>query len=126
MSKRFTRGHLTFVLSDSAPVGQWAQVRIIKAAPITALLDRSLQAQLAQLYNSIITSRPLKLDDFDFDSEPQIFDDSPHALKTISAVTVGIGFSVKALSVQYLDGTCSDQHGESGGARHTFKLNHGE
>src|SRR5690349_11489293 len=40
--EQFLHANLTFILYDEVPVGQWAQARIIRTAPITALLDKGL------------------------------------------------------------------------------------
>lgn len=115
-----------FISINEVSVGQWTQTKVAKVAPVTALLDKALQAQLAQLYNSLITYPSLSLDD---DMLNDYFDDSRHALKTLSTVTVfSSKHQVRSLYLTYLDGTSSgkDEENESGVESHTFELKSGE
>lgn len=104
---------------------QWSQVRIVKAVPITDLLEGRIKAQLAELHKSLITYTPITLSGVT--SAGQSFDDASHALKTISTVTVCCDSSyLKSLLVAYRDGTQSDIHGGSGGTANVFELTTGE
>lgn len=123
-------GANTWLNSTQVPVGRWAQVRIVSAVPITALLSKELQTNISQLYNSLITYYPPTLDTFT--SGGYAFDDYFHSLKIIKSITVCCGSHVEALVhvesllVGYWDGTCSEKHGGEGGTSNTFTLNDGE
>lgn len=108
---------------STVPVGQWAQIRIAKVAPVTALLSVELQTQLSQLYSSLVTHSPPSLSGDTVGG--QCFDGSPHSLKTIKSVTVRCGAYVSSLRVTYLDGTSSAELGGPG-VNNTFDLNTGE
>lgn len=105
-------------------MGQWAQVRIVKAGSVTALLSDELQAQLLQLSSSLITYNPPTL--AGSTAGGHSFDGSRHALKTISSVTVVRDTHVNSLGVAYSDGTSFNVHGGTGGSSDMFCMDNGK
>lgn len=104
---------------------QWSQVRVLKVAPVTSLLRKEAQDQIAELYSTLLSYRPLALHGL-IHHFNKSFDGGPHGLKTISSIALRSSGHIDAMDVVYADGTRSDKQGGNGGNKHIFTLAQGQ
>ncbi|GAB1525728.1 hypothetical protein RhiTH_008893 [Rhizoctonia solani] len=105
----------------------WRQIRITKVAPTIELLPPKIQEQLLELYARRLSYVPA-ITIGPGDSSGRTYDDTPHATKQISSVTVYASDWIRSMRFTYADKTCSTKHEgtEGHGAMHEFKLVEGE
>ncbi|KAF8750855.1 hypothetical protein RHS01_09113 [Rhizoctonia solani] len=105
----------------------WRQIRITKVAPTIELLPPKIQERLLELYAKRLSYVPA-ITIGPGDSSSKTYEDTPHATKQISSVTVYTSDWIRSMRFTYADKTCSIKHeGTEGyGAVHEFKLVEGE
>lgn len=109
----------------SVPPLHWRQTRIREAVPTTRLLPIELQDQLSQLYAQRLSYTPAITRS---DSTCSTHDDTPHASRNISSITIYATGDVRSVTFSYADKMSSSKHegSEIGGSQHEFVLTDGE
>ncbi|CAE6469712.1 unnamed protein product [Rhizoctonia solani] len=109
------------------PPLEWRQIRIKEVVETIRLLPAELQVQLSQLYAQRLSYIPA-ITVGPSDSSCQTHDDTPHATKTISGVTIYSSDYVRSMKFTYADKVSYSKHegSESCGSEHEFRLTHGE
>ncbi|KAG8777034.1 hypothetical protein FRC12_000575 [Ceratobasidium sp. 428] len=98
-------------------------VRVLQAISTIDLLQEELRERLATLYACILTFDPPGLDGRD--DIHRTWDDTSHALKTMSRVITRGEKLVSGVSAEYADGSQSNAYGK-GKHEHVFSLASGE
>ncbi|CAE7203505.1 unnamed protein product [Rhizoctonia solani] len=120
-----TEDNIQAWLGKLVPAYQWEQVRIVKAVPLTRLLNNGLQSQLANLHQSLTTYCPTTTNSITLGGTS--FDGSSHASKTISSVSVlSDGPYIKTLSVEYTTELSPVKYGDIQNTNNEFELKDGE
>ncbi|CAE6447924.1 unnamed protein product [Rhizoctonia solani] len=107
------------------PPLQWRQTRIGEVVPTTRLLPIALQDQLSQLYAQRLSYTPAITRS---DSTCSTHDDTPHASRNVSRITVYATGDVRSVTFWYSDKMNPSKHegSETGGCQHEFVLTNGE
>ncbi|CAE7203508.1 unnamed protein product, partial [Rhizoctonia solani] len=120
-----TEDNIKAWLGKLVPTHQWEQVRIVKAIPITTILNDRLQSELMNLHQSLTTYCPITTDKITSDGTS--FDGSSHAFKKISRVSIfSDGYHIKTISVKYTTELSPVIYGAAQKTNNEFELKTGE
>ncbi|KAG8780736.1 hypothetical protein FRC12_022634, partial [Ceratobasidium sp. 428] len=111
-------------LARAAQPRQWAQTRVLQVIPVTKLLQDDLQTKIKELYSNLLSYRPIHFDGIGENGGS--FDGTSHALKTVSSIVVESSGFIHSLTVNYQDGSSSEQYGGPGDRKHSFQLRDNE
>ncbi|KAG8701178.1 hypothetical protein FRC09_005515 [Ceratobasidium sp. 395] len=118
-----SKGDIKVWRSQELPAHEWRMVRVLRVMSTIDLLERELRERLAALHACILTFNPPGLDGRD--DIHRTWDDTLHALKTMSRVITRGEVLVNGVSIEYADGSQSNAYGK-GKHEHVFSLASGE
>lgn len=97
----------------------------MRVAPVTALSSKETEDQIAELYSTLLSYRPLAFGG-PIHWNDKLFDGTLHALKTVASLILRSSGCLEALNVVYSDNTLSGKYGGNGGTERIFTLSQGE
>ncbi|KAG8743839.1 hypothetical protein FRC10_011306 [Ceratobasidium sp. 414] len=114
------QGDIIASLTNAIQPHEWALARIVRVVPVTELLENNLKSQIADLYSALLSYQPLNLDEIQKHSGS--FDGTDHAMKIITGIIVQGADHIYSLTINYLDGSRSEQYGGPSDQEYVFKL----
>ncbi|KAG8713592.1 hypothetical protein FRC08_013058 [Ceratobasidium sp. 394] len=114
------QGDIIASLTNASKPCEWVQTRIVRVVPVTELLSHDLKTQVTNLHSALLSYFPL---DFNGIGEHGgSFDGTDHAMKIITSIAVQCAGHIYSLTVNYLDGSRSEQYGGTSDRQHIFKI----
>ncbi|CAE7186673.1 unnamed protein product [Rhizoctonia solani] len=116
-------------IKDLASNTQWQRVAVNKVTPTVNLLPSHLRARLSGLYaKQLCYIPPGGVGPANVLYAYQTYDDTKHASRTISSITIRCSYFIEVLAITYSDGLTTTKHGGGGhvGVEYEFALATGE